>query len=110
MPDITNPQIIAFANERVRTIADKVTELRYAIDSYLNDYAAQGMAALIVTAGGANTIPETSGRSIITGTQILNQKAAILKLQPNFEADLVSGVGATVAAINDAIQVNGSPR
>lgn len=110
MPASTNPQINAWADTRARTIADKVVQLRYAIDAYLIDYAAGGIATLIGNDGGGNLVGVQDSRVPITGTQVINQKAAILALQTALEVPLVAGVGATAAAINDAIQVNGSPR
>lgn len=109
MPVSSNAQMNAWADQRVRTIADKITQLQYVIDAYLTDYAAQGIAAL-ASADGSNLVGIQDNRTAITGTQVLNQKAGILALQTAIETTLVSGVGATNAAINAAIQVNGSPR
>lgn len=106
----TNAQLNNWADSRVRTIADAVESLRYKIDAYLNDYAAQGIAALVNSDGASNFEGVQDGRIPITGTQVLNQKAALVQLQTAIETTLVSGVGTTVAAIMDAIQVNGTPR
>ena len=106
----SNAQLNAWADNRARVIADKITQLRYAMDAYLTDYAAAGIAALITSDGAANLMGTQDSRTPISGTQIINQKAALLQAQTAMETTLVSGVGATVAAINDAIQVNGSPR
>ncbi len=105
-----NVQLNQWADSRARVIADKLTQLRYMIDAYLSDYAAQGIAAAITADGIANLMGSQDGRTAISGTQIVNQKAAILQIQIAMETTPVSGVGATVAAINDAMQVNGSPR
>ena len=37
---ITDPQIIAFSNERARTIADQIARLHYVIEAWLLEYAA----------------------------------------------------------------------
>lgn len=110
MPASTNPQINAWADERSRVIADKVIQLRYAIDAYLADYTAKGIAALITADGAGNLVGQQDGRVPITGTQITNQRAGLLALQTAISTTLVAGVGTTNATINDAIQVNGSPR
>lgn len=106
----SNQQLNAWADQRSRTIADKLTQLRYAIDAYLSDYAAGGIATAITADGAGNLMGAQDGRAAITGTQIINQKAGLLALQTAIETTTVAGVGTTNAAINDAIQVNGSPR
>lgn len=110
MPASSNAQLNAWADNRARVIADKITALRYALDAYLTDYAASGIAALITADGASNTMGAQDSRIPITGTQITNQRAALLQVQTAISTTLVSGVGATVAAVNDAIQVNGSPK
>jgi hypothetical protein len=110
MPASSNQQLNAWADNRARVIADKITSLRYALDAYLTDYAASGIAALITADGASNTMGTQDSRIPITGTQITNQRAALIQVQTAISTTLVSGVGATVAAVNDAIQVNGSPK
>ncbi len=112
MPASANAVLNKWADERVRTIADRITALSYVLDAYLAEYTSQGIAAAISSDGAANTFGanQGDGRALVTGTQIINQRAAILQLQTAMSTTLVSGVGATVKAINDPIQVNGSPR
>ena len=110
MPASTNLQLNAWADARTRTIADKLIQFKSVVDAYLTDYAAQGIAAAITADGASNTMGVQDSRAAVTGTQIINQRAALLQVQTAINTTLVSGVGATVAAINDAIQVNGSPR
>lgn len=113
MADTTDPQLAKFANERVRTIADKLTSLVLAAQSFQTDYAAFGIAALITAAGNTNTIGDgsaTDGRQRITGLQIQNLKAAIDQLVTSATVTAVTGVGATPAFVSQAIQVNGSAR
>jgi hypothetical protein len=113
MADITDPQVILFTNQRARTIADKIVALQYALTAYQADYAAQVIANKIVAAGTTGNIADgatADGRPIITGTSILNQKAAVDALVTAIGATLVSGVGSSALTINNAIQVNGSPR
>jgi hypothetical protein len=110
MPASSNAQLNAWADNRARVIADAITQFRYKLDAYLTDYTAEGIAALISADGASNYLGGQDSRVPITGLQILNQKAALLQVQVAMGTTLVSGVGATVNAINDAIQVNGSPR
>jgi hypothetical protein len=109
----TDPQVVKWSNERARVLADGIERLRYAVVAYQADYVAQAISAKITAAGASERIADGSdvdGRSIVIGTQLINLKAAVDKLVTNLTADLVSGVGTTVAAIADGIQVNGSPR
>jgi hypothetical protein len=113
MADITNPQIVTFANERARTIADAIEVFSEKVDAFVADYAAQGMTALITAAGASELVAdgsEADGRQRITGTKIINLRAALLQLQTALMTTAVSGVGSTPKVIADGIQVNGSPR
>jgi hypothetical protein len=113
MPDITDPQVVKFANERSRVIADRIVSLQYLLTAYQADYAGQSIANKVVAAGTTGNIADGAaidGRPIITGTSILNQKAAVDALVTAIGTTLVSGVGTTALAINNSIQVNGSPR
>ena len=113
MADITDPQIVAWDNQRTRTLADKLTAFIAAAQAYQADYAAYGIAAKILAAGGTNNIADgyaTDGRQAITGNQVINFKAAIDQLVTNATTVAVTGVGATPAAVAQAIQVNGTPR
>jgi hypothetical protein len=112
MPDITDPQVVKWANERARTISDKLTATYYALSAYVADYVSGGIAAKIVAAGASGTIADgatTDGRSLITGTSIVNLKAAVDQMKTAFET-AVTGVGSPVTTIAGGIQVNGSPR
>jgi hypothetical protein len=113
MPDITDPQVVVWANERARTIADAIVAFEAKLGGWVADYAAQSIASQISAAGAAEIIADgsdTDGRARITGTQILNLNAAINQVRTAISTTLVSGVGTTAKAIADAIQVNGSPR
>jgi hypothetical protein len=113
MAEIVDPQIVVFANERARTIADKVVSFSAQVDAWLADWSAQGMSALVTAAGAAETIADgsaTDGRQRITGTKLVNLRAALLQLQTALTATAVAGVGATPKAVADGIQVNGSQR
>ncbi|HSZ58598.1 MAG TPA: hypothetical protein VK797_23220 [Tepidisphaeraceae bacterium] len=106
----SNVQLNQWADQRVRPLCDKIDQLIYAITAYEADYAAQGIAALITSDGAGNNEGNQDGRIPITGTQVVNLKAALDQLNTAATVTLVTGVGATVKAIVDAMQVNGSPR
>jgi len=115
MADITNPQIVVFSNERARAMADHLVRFSAEVDAWLTDYAAQGIAAAITgdaNGAGANIADgsATDGRQRVTGTKIINLRAGLLQAQTALTSTLVSGVGASVKAIADGIQVNGSTR
>ena len=109
----TDPQLRVWANTRVRPLADAITALVAKMEAYQTDYQAQGIAALITAAGASNTIGDGSdvdGRIPITGTQIVNFKAAVDQAVTALDGTLVSGVGSKISTIVAAIQVNGSIR
>lgn len=106
----SNLQLNSEADNRVRTLADRIEQVILAIDSFLTDYTAQGIAALITADGASNYEGAQDSRIPITGTQVINFRAGLLQLQVASETTLVSGVGTTVKTIIDAIQVNGSAR
>lgn len=112
MPDFTDVQLKTFSNDRARTVSDKLVAVNTTVVAYKTDYAAQGIAAL-ATAAGVNNLADgyaTDGRQPVTGTKILNLKAALDQMDTAFNTTLVPGVGATVASIIAGIQVNGSVR
>ena len=51
MADAATPQLVNWANSRVRTLADKLKDVELSITSYQADYIAQGLAAVITAAG-----------------------------------------------------------
>lgn len=113
MADIVSPQVVHFCNERVRPMADQVERFCSMLDAWLTDYGAQGIATLIAAEGASNNVGDGSdidGRQRVTGTEIINLRAGLLQAQTALETTLVSGVGTTVKAIADGIQVNGSVR
>lgn len=113
MADNTDKQIITFANERVRPLADAIEQLYLKATAFQAAYAAGGLATLITSAGAANTIADGSdsdGRKRITGTHIINFKACVDQLVTALGTTAVTGVGSTVKAVADQIEVNGLPK
>ena len=112
---ITDPVVIGFSNNRARTIADSMTELLSKLLAWQADYAAMGIAAKINAdaAGAGSNLQDGSPadqRLPVSGTTLINFKAAIDQLVTAWNVTAVAGVGTTVAAVENTIQVNGSPR
>lgn len=117
MAQITNNQVISWSNNRARTLADQMVGMMNKIIAYQTDFAAQGIAAAINgdTAGASSVINDGSGatgdgRNPVTGTTLINFKAAIDQLVTAWNVTNVAGVGSPVSAVQNLIQVNGSLR
>jgi hypothetical protein len=113
MADAATPQLVNWANSRVRTLADKIKDVELSIASYQADYTAQGLAAVITAAGPTNNIADgytTDGRQPITGNSILSFNACLAQIQTALTTTVVPGVGNPPSPIVSAIQVNGSKR
>lgn len=112
MPDITDPQVVKWSNERTRTMADLITRLSYAVSAWQADYAAQIISAQITAAGPSEYVADgadVDGRSRIKGVDIQNFHAGVGALRTALDA-VVVGVGVSVVTMANGIQVNGSPR
>jgi hypothetical protein len=110
---IVNPQVVRFSNEKVRTIADRFVSAYYALLDTQATYTANGIAALINAEGASGTIEDGSavdGRSRITGIAVINNNAALTQLKTALDTTLIPGVGTSVMALLNTIQVNGSPK
>ena len=80
MAENSNPQVVTFANERVRPIANKFYQLYYDALSVNADYTAGDIGTKIDTAGASELIADGSavdGRTRITGGDIYNLMTAI---------------------------------
>jgi hypothetical protein len=112
MADIADVQVVHWANERSRTLADKLAAAYAALVAYQADYAAQAIAAKITAAGTTGQVIDGAaqdGRPRITGTTLVNFKAVVDQLKAAFDAT-VSGVGTPATTTINQIQVSGSPR
>jgi hypothetical protein len=101
MPDITDPQVVVFANNRIRPLADKLYSAYYAAKSVNQDYNAGDIGTQINTAGSGNLIAdgsEVDGRTRITGGDIYN----MITLLQAFIA-FVEGGNVTAAARLDVL-------
>lgn len=105
MPDITNPEAVRFANEKVRTLADAATKYYYAGKAFTNEWDATDMGSKIPNT--ADTIIDgaaVDGRTPITGANVNGLKGHVDAMI----ADLEAG-GNTKLNILLQIEVNGSP-
>jgi hypothetical protein len=75
MPEITNPQVVLFTNQRIRPISDKLTDAYYAAKQIVSDYNSGDIGSKIDAAGAGNLIAdgsETDGRTRLVGGDIYN--------------------------------------
>jgi hypothetical protein len=113
---ITDPRVIAWSDQRARTLADATEIFVAKLLAYQADYAAQGIAALITAGGATNLVGDGSvtgpdGRQQVIGNDIgANFIAAVNQMATALNTTLVLGVGITAKAQMDKVQVNGSPR
>ena len=100
---ITDPQAIRFCNERVRVAADKFGQLYNWCVSVQNEWAAQGIGALIPNDSspiidGA----QTDGRPLITGADVNTLAARVTEFISLLEAN-------TNAKLNHILKVAVNP-
>lgn len=92
MADITNPQIISFANDQIRPLADKVHKAYHVAKDVLTNYNTAGIGALVSAAGSSNLVGDGSavdGRTRISGDDILNFITAMTALVAYVEGGAV---------------------
>ena len=101
MAEITNPQVVAFSNGRVRPLCDKMYALYYASKAVVADYNAADIGTKINDAGDGNLVDDGSavdGRTRITGGDIYNvitfaqQIVNFVENQPVSTADRISAI------------------
>lgn len=83
MPENSNPQVVAFANNKVRPLADKLVGLYYSSKSLIAEYAAGDIGTKIEAAGAGELLADGSavdGRTRITGGDIYNIVTAAQQL------------------------------
>jgi len=87
MADITNPQAVAFCNERVRLAANKFMDLYWWCKMVSEEWAAQSIGSLIPN--NADVLIDgsaTDGRSICTGADINTLAARVAEFTALLEA------------------------
>ena len=101
MPDITSPQAVKFANERIRVAADLIAQIDNLAGSILNEWTALGSTALIPNT--ADVIVDgaaSDGRPIITGIKannIINRLTNLRSTNAN------SGLAMGAAGVRDTV-------
>lgn len=80
MAETTDAQVIKFANERIRTTANKLRDVYWEAKKVLDEYNNTGINAKVVAAGQAQLLADGSvsdGRSRITGDDLFNFVTAL---------------------------------
>jgi hypothetical protein len=112
MADITNPEVVRWSNERLRTIADQVVRLKYVIDAFTADYTEQDIEGFLAANSSEDRVVDGSlqdGRPPVTRLDIVNGALAVAALQALLAAN-VGSTGKSAFDILNSVQVNGSPR
>lgn len=105
--EITDAQVIKFANERVRVFADLMAKSRAMAVSIVEDYNAQNIGSKINNAGAGLLISDGSekdGRPRITGGQIYNM---ITLAQDYVKSDNTGFITTDRASVINGIKVQG---
>ena len=109
---ITDPLVVAWANNRARVIADQFMQLSYAMQAYAADYANAGIGAALTADGATGGIVDgsaTDGRTPCVGTDLQNLIAGVNQIVTAF-GTAISGVGSPITTVAGKWQVNGTPR
>ena len=105
MADITDPQAVRFANEKVRVLADLATRYYYAALAFANEWDANNIGAIIpstpdvIVDGSA-----TDGRTPITGANVNALHGHLAMMITDLEASANQKLDVLLK-----IEVNGSP-
>lgn len=87
---LDNPQLIEWANDEARQVADMFVAVKLRVDSFVNEYNARGLGDIINAGGSSNPILDGSaddGRTIATGGDAFN----LVTLASDFQAFMTSG-------------------
>jgi len=103
---ITNPQAVAFSNERVRALADKAAAYYWAAKAFLLEWDAAGIGAVIPNDAGELMVDgsATDGRTPITGAGVNGLKGHVALMVADLEANANAKLNILLK-----IEVNGSP-
>lgn len=103
MADVTNPEAVAFCNEKVRTLADRLAQTYYDIKRLAQEWVATGMGskipndASVIVDGSA-----TDGRHPITGADVHNIAVRATEILNDYEAS-------SAAKLNTILRVAVNP-
>jgi hypothetical protein len=108
MANITSPEAIAFSDQRVRTIADKLAQLYYAAKAVRDEWYANNMGTLFSLADdlrdAANPLEGTGdGRHPVTGNDVTNVIVRCEEIVLSFESS-------SNAKLNTILAVATNPR
>lgn len=103
---ITNPQAVRFANQEVRTVADKAAAYYWQAKAFLAEWDANGLGSVIPNDATELVVDGSAedGRGPITGKDINNLKGHIETMVADLEANASLKLN-----ILSKIEVNGSP-
>lgn len=103
---ITNPQVVAFSNEKVRVAADRYAQLYWFAKIFVQEWDANNFDAAIPNSGAEIVVDgsATDGRTPITGAHLHGLKANLDLLV----ADLEAGGGTKLNGLSQ-IAVNETP-
>ena len=95
MADITNPEAIAFCNNQIRPIAEKIRGLKIEIDAALTKWNS-GIGTIIGNSAGDNIIDnrENEGTSRLTSKDITDLGIQMIAIKDLLE---VAGVPETIS-------------
>lgn len=75
MAELSNPQLVDFANAQARVVSDKLAALNTAAATLIATYNARDLGTVINDGGAGNLIAdgsETDGRTRVTGGDVFN--------------------------------------
>lgn len=87
---LDNPQLLEFANDELRQLADKFVALKIRVDAAVTQYNARGLGTIINDGGSTNSVLDgsaTDGRTIATGGDVFN----LVTLLQDFQTFYTSG-------------------
>lgn len=93
MAEITTPAVVAYSNNRVRPLADKLIAARRLAQAAIEEYNDQNIGSQINAAGDANLIADgsaTDGRPRMVGGDIYNFVTLLQDLDTFFNAGRVT--------------------
>lgn len=87
---LDNPQLIEWANDEARQVADLLVEAKLRADSFISEYNARGLGTIINDGGSSGPILDgsaTDGRTIPTGGDAFN----LVTLATDFQTFMTPG-------------------
>ena len=85
-----NQQLVEFAIDELRQIADRFVALKIRVDAAYQEYLARGLGTVINDGGSSNPVLDgsaTDGRTVATGGDVFN----FITLMTDFQTFMTSG-------------------